>query len=138
MADINKVWVSGLVTTDPVYTKLASRTPITFFTLQINERFNNYAGSQQVRPNFIRIESLGKHAETVSERVKAGTRWIVDGYIRQDDNEIKIRTFAVNPEDMADSASYREGLKHAIEVMRRSRDIRAAIDRLEELTDGPR
>lgn len=139
MADINKVWLSGLVVSPPVLTKLASRTPFTSFTIQVNERFLDRSGNPQFKPNLIRVESLGKSAESTAQRVKQGARFSVDGYLRQDVMEgieqVRVRSFAVYPDDSAEVAHYKEGLKQALDILRRSRDLPSALRQLEELID---
>lgn len=137
MADINKVWISGLVVTQPIMTKLASKTPFTTFTLQVNERFLDRSGNQQTKSNLIKVESLGASAEKTMQKVKQGVRFSVDGYLRQDvldgvDNT-RVRSFAIYPDDSAEVVNYREGLKQAIEVLKRSRDMKIALATLEDL-----
>lgn len=137
MADINKVWVSGLVVTQPILTKLASKTPFTTFTLQVNESFLDRFGNKQTKSNLIKIESLGKSAEQTAYKVKQGTRFSVDGYLRQDIIEgvdvTRIRSFAIYPDDSSEVFNYKEGLKQALEVLRKSRDMRTAVALLEDL-----
>jgi len=139
MSDINKVWLSGVVVSDPVYTKLGhTKTPITYFTLQVNEKFRDRAGQTQVKPNTVRIECLGRSAENASRSVKRGKRYTVDGYIRVDTHEgedsFRVRTFAVYPDESLDEINYKEALKQALRIVKSSRDLDSAIDRLEEMT----
>jgi len=138
--DINKVWLSGLTISSPVLTKLSSQTPFTSFTLQVNERFLNKSGAPQIRPNLIRIESLGKGAEITANKVKQGSRYTVDGYIRQDImdgvEQIRVRSFAIYPDESVDTANYREGLKQALEILRKSRDLPSALEKLEALINS--
>lgn len=135
--DINKVWLSGTVTTEPVFTRLSSKTPLTVFSLKVNERFFDRNNVQQIRPNTFRIESLGKNAEKVLSQVHQGSRFTVDGYLRSEiiDNMeiVKVRTFAVYPDESTDTLSYKEGLKQALEILRKSRDIETAKANLEVL-----
>jgi single-stranded DNA-binding protein len=137
MADINKVWVSGLVVTQPILTKLASKTPFTTFTLQVNETFLDRFGSRQTKSNLLKIESLGKSAEQTAQKVKQGARFSVDGYLRQDvidgADTTRIRSFAIYPDDSSEVINYKEGLRQALEVLRKSRDMRSAVTLLEEL-----
>lgn len=137
MADINKVWVSGLVVTQPILTKLASKTPFTTFTLQVNETFLDRFGSRQTKSNLLKIESLGKSAEQTAQKVKRGARFSVDGYLRQDvidgADTTRIRSFAIYPDDSSEVINYKEGLRQALEVLRKSRDMRSAVTLLEEL-----
>lgn len=137
MADINKVWLSGVVINDPIMTKLGAKTPITTFKIQVNEQFLDKTGVLQTKANIILVESLGKTAETTYQKVKRGQRFTVDGYLRQDHYDghesVRVRTFAVYPDESNDSARYREGIKHALEVLAKSRDLNSAREKLEEL-----
>jgi len=134
MADINKVWLSGMVVSNAMYTKLPSNTPITTFTLQVNEQFSDRSGIVQVKPNLVRVESLGKSAENVANKVRQGTRYMIDGYLRQDSSEgIRVRTFAVYPDDTLEDVCYKEGLKQAVKILKTSRDVNAAVEKIEEI-----
>lgn len=137
MADINKVWLSGVVVSQPVLTKLSSKTPYAHFSLQVNERFVDKSGIVQLKPNIIRVESLGKSAETTLIKVKQGARFTVDGYLRQDtiDNTdvIRVRTFAVYPDESSETTSFKEGLKQALQIIKKSRDLNSAAEKIEEL-----
>ena len=135
--DINKVWLSGLVVSRPILTKLSSRTPFTSFMLQVNEYFNDRNGNEKYKSNLIKIESLGKSAEVTANKVKRGQRYQVDGYIRQDTvddrPEVKVRAFAIYKEDSKDSAHYNSGLKEALRVLENSRDLGAAIGSIQDI-----
>ena len=135
--DINKVWLAGLCDSQPVLTKLPSKTPFVSFLLQVNEQYNDRNGVAQQKPNTLRIETLGKNTELVMQKVKQGQRFYVDGYLRQEAREggdlVKVRTFAVYKEETNDKLVYNEGLKQALDVIRRSRDIQSAVATLEEL-----
>jgi len=135
--DINKVWVSGLVISEPVLTKFPSGTPITTFMLQVNEQYTDKNSNRQLRPNIIKVESLGRSAEAVAKKVCQGKRYMVDGYIRmehrEDGDEFKIRTFAVYRDESNEAALYSEGIRQAISAVKKSRDLPAAIKKLEGL-----
>ena len=131
--DINKVWLSGLVICQPVQSKIAAKTPSTVFSLEVNEKFQDRNGLTQIRPNTFKIESLGKSAERTFNLVKQGQRYTIDGYLRSEGNLAFVRTFAVYPDDSMDTMNYREGLKQALEILRKSRDLTAAQERLEDL-----
>lgn len=137
MADINKVWLSGLVVTPPVLTRISEKTPIASFTLQVNERFRDRTGAVQVKPNLIKIEALGKNADTAMDRVRDGKRFVIDGYLRQDrhqdSDECRVRSFAVYPDESAEDTSYREGLSQALKILLNSGDLRSAVAKLEVL-----
>jgi single stranded DNA-binding protein len=140
MADINKVWMSGLVITQPVLTRISEKTPIATFTLQINEQFRDRSGQIQVKPNLIKIESLGKSAEMTLDKVFEGKRYIVDGYLRQDrvqeNEEVRVRTFAVYPDESHETRHYKDGLTQAIKILANSHDLSAALGKLKVLLDN--
>ena len=141
MADINKVWLSGVVVSQPILTKLSGRTPFTSFTLQVNEHFQNKQGVTQTKQNFIKIECLGKNAASTAEKVKEGKRFIVDGYIRQDRDRanidfVKVRAFAVYADTSYPTESYRQGLTQSLKILLNSRDLKTAIANLKELLEG--
>lgn len=137
MADVNKVWVSGLVVSQPILTKLSQKTPFTSFTLKVNENFVDRSGTPQTKSNMIRIESLGKSAEITASKVQQGSRFSVDGYLRQDivdgNEQVRVRSFAVYPDDSAEVVNYKEGIRQAIDVLKRSRDLQSALKQLEAL-----
>lgn len=135
--DINKVWLSGTVITEPIYTRLSSKTSMSVFSLQVDEKFKDKTMTQRVRPNVFKIESLGRNAERVLESVSKGARFNVDGYLRSeiiDNHEIvKVRAFSVYADDSADTYIYKNGLKRALEILQKSRDLEAAKASLEVL-----
>lgn len=133
MADINKVWLSGRAASQPVYTVLPPRTPLTTFDFQVNERFNNRNGQPCLKSNIIRIESLGKAADLARDKVFEGGRYVIEGYIRSDEGIVRIRTFAIVKEESDESVVYAEGLKQALEIIERSRDRAAAMEELRRL-----
>ena len=135
--DINKVWLSGLVVSRPVLTKLSSKTMSASFNLQVNEKFVNRDGQIQFRPSIFIIESLGKSAESTAQRVLMGNRYTVDGYLRQESSDsgsiVKVRTFAVYPDETADAFAHREGIKAALDILSKSKDKESAVKVLEEM-----
>lgn len=135
--DINKVWVSGLAVTQPVLTKLQSRTQFATFVLQVQERFQDKNGRACIRTNNFRIEGLGRAADLMMDRVREGLRYVVDGYLRYDEREgsddVRIRAFTIVRDDSGDDAMFSDGLTQALNVLKKSRDLPAAIQSLEEL-----
>jgi len=135
--DINKVWVSGLAVTQPVLTKMQSKTQCASFMLQVQEKFPDKTGRACIRTNNFRVEGLGRAADLVMDRVRQGLRYVVDGYLRQDEREgasdIRVRAFTLARDDSADNASYTDGMIQTLEVLKKSRDLPAAIQLIEEL-----
>lgn len=136
MADINKVWLSGRAVSQPVYTKLPPRTPFTSFEFQVNERFTDRDGRPQYKPNIVWIESLGRAADLARERVVEGGRYVVEGYLRVDNGQVRVRTFAIVKEESDESIVYASGLQQALEILERSRDKATAMDELRKLLNA--
>lgn len=135
--DINKVWISGVAVTEPLLTILPTQTALASFTIQINEDYRDREGRDRTKANYVRVECLGKAAESVSKKVKKGGRCFVDGYIRQDTVEgrdmVAVRAFAVYKDKSLEGLAHREGLKQALELIETSRDKASAIKALEVL-----
>ena len=135
--EINKTWLSGLVISRPVLAKLSSKTMSASFELQVNEQFVNRDGVTQVRPSIFTIESLGRSAETTAQKVLQGSRYTVDGYLRQEKNEngsiIKVRTFAVYADESTDAFAHKDGLKTALEILSKAKDKESAVRAIEDL-----
>jgi len=135
--DINKVWLSGKVITQPTLQKLGKSTPIASFLLQINEHFKNKHREERVHENIVRIESLGSVAEKVADTVKKGGRYMVDGYLRYDaigsKEDIRVRTFAVYSDQTFENKHYLAGLTEAFSILENSLDIDAAKEKIAEL-----
>jgi primosomal replication protein N len=138
--DINKVWLSGICVSQPIKTQLPSGTPFVSFSLQVNEEFFGKSGGARTNSNIITIETLGIGVNKVLQQVKQSARYFVEGYLRQfSDGSIRVRTFAVYRETTNDGVVYNESLKQTLDVLKRSRDLPAAIRTIEDLLDrGPR
>lgn len=137
MGDINKVWLNGQVATDPVLTQVGHDTPSTTFTLKVDETFRDRSGTVRSKTNYIDIEALGRQSSKVKRDIRRGTRVWVEGYLRQESdrtsNRITVRTFAVYKDDTDNNKYHNAGIKVALDVLMRSRDLHAAIGSLEEL-----
>lgn len=134
--DINKVWLTGLAISDPIQTKLNSRTPATTFLLQCMERFESKSGRVNHHPNVILIESLGSHAGIVMDRVRKGMRYQIEGYLRVDQGQgqrVCVRTFSVTKEPDESNRMFADGLRTALEAMRLSKDKSSAIDEVHKI-----
>lgn len=133
MSDINKVWISGRAISRPVYTKLPPRTPLTTFDFLVQERFIDNNNQVQFKPNVVRVESLGRAAELARDRVSEGGRYQIEGYLRVDDGQVRIRTFAIVKEETDEAVQYEAGLLQALDILERSRNKEAAIDELRRI-----
>lgn len=135
--DLNKISLSGLAVSGPLLTK-SGKTAFATFNLQVNEQYVDSAGMTKIRSNILRIEGFGRAADNIMSKVQSGLRYYVDGYIRQDlwegKEDIKVRIFSVTREDSGDGAVYMQGLKQALDILERSRDLDSAIEKLRSLT----
>lgn len=138
--DINKVWLSGLVVKSPTLNKLKSRTPITDFVLRVREDFKTSQGKKDFHYNHFNIESLGRATEKVMDTVTKGSRYMIDGYLRQDtvgrNSEVKVRTYAVYPDDSNDNENYISGLAQALHILDTSMDLEQAKEKVAILLKG--
>lgn len=142
--DINKILLTGVCDTNPVLSELPqTRTPICYFTLKVCERFISDKKVSVTRPNYFKIETLGKQAEACYHKLKNGARYLVDGYLRQENNQpgkmdiVKVRTFGVIEDPSADTYQYKQGLRKALALLRMSKDIGQTIKVLEEVINEP-
>lgn len=136
--DINKSWLSGIVVTQPVFTKMPnSNTPFTHFILQVNESYKDRSGVWQAKPNLIRVECLGKMADVAIKTVRKGSRYMVDGYIRQDKMDevehVRVRSFAIYRDESNESVVHQDSVKQVLEILQGSRDLNAAIEKVKTL-----
>ena len=134
--DLNRVWISGTVVSDPVYSALSSGTESCVFTLQVNEQFKDRDGSLRVKSNAVRVECLGHQARKAKELVRTGRRYFVDGYLRIDTGErgefFRVRSYKIQKDDSEASSHHIEGIRHALAVLKKSRSVESAIKSLEE------
>lgn len=135
--DINKVWLSGRVITQPTWEKHGSKTPITRFFIAIREKFKNKRGEESFHTSAIPVESLGRSTEKIMDTVQKGGRYMVDGYLRHDRvgnrEDFKVRTFAVYPDESMDQQNYVSGLSQALHILENSMDLEQAKDKIAEL-----
>lgn len=138
--DINKVLMTGVAETAPVLTTLPhTRTPLCYFTLRVEERFISNRSIPSVRANYFRVESLGRQAESSYNKVKQGGRYLVDGYLRQENSlsnaidYVKIRSFGIIADPSVDCRLYKKGLQQALEILETSNDLSSALTAIQEL-----
>lgn len=138
--DINKVFMTGVAETAPVLTTLPqTRTPLCYFTLRVEERFVSNRAVPSIRANYFRVESLGRQAESSYHKVKQGGRYLVDGYLRQENSmpnridHVKVRSFGIIADPSTDSRLYKSGLEQALDILSECPDLPAAIAHIKEL-----
>jgi primosomal replication protein N len=141
--DINKVFMTGVAETAPVLTTLPqTKTPLCYFTLRVEERFMSNKSVPSVRANYFRVESLGRQAESSYNKIKQGGRYLVDGYLRQENSSahridhVKVRSFGIIVDPSTDSRLYNSGLEQALEILHSSKDLAGAISAIKELLSG--
>ncbi len=134
MADTNKVSLSGIAVAKPVLTKLPGRgLPMAWFDLLVREDYQS-KGRAQARAMAVRIEALGKQAPKVYEDVKEGLRYDLDGYLMWDaEAGFRVRVFSVRPDTSDDAVAYSEGLRSALDLVRKSPDVKAATEAIRTL-----
>ncbi len=82
MLEINKVFLLGNLTRDPDVRYLPSGTMVTEFDLAVNRSYKDKSGEYRQDTLFIRIESMGRLAEFVSEYLKKGRKVYVEGTLK--------------------------------------------------------
>lgn len=142
--DVNKTTHSGIAVTNPTLATLGGKTPIAIFTLKVQESWTDRNGVTKYRDNLIKFEALSSKSYWVKTNVKAGKRYIVDGYIRHEqingENDTKIRIFHIEEITNEDYKRGRiEGLKEAmgraLTILKSSKDLTVAEAKLEVLLE---
>lgn len=87
--EINKTFLLGNLTRDPDVRYLPSGTMVAEFDLAVNRTYKDKNGETKRETLFIRIETMGKTAEFVSEYLKKGRRVYVEGRLRSNSWESK-------------------------------------------------
>lgn len=141
--DFNKVFLSGIIETEPILSTLPqSGTPFCYFTIRVDEKFLRDGAGWTTRPNYFRIECLGKQASTSFKKVKLGGRYFVDGYLRQENSSVgkidvvKVRSYGVVADPSSDAHQYRLGLRKALTILKGSRDLEKTTRMLEEILEN--
>lgn len=135
--DVNRVWLCGIVETDPTLTTLGSGTEFTSFIIQVKESFVDRFGKRKTKKNMIDVECLGKTSHIAMTKIKKGKRVWLEGYLRQDlckkGVDIRVRAYSIQ-DDLSDSnMAHLEGLKQACEIVKNCLTTHRAVDELEDL-----
>ena len=115
-----------------------SKTPACYFTLRVDERFltNN---TLALRANYFRIESLGKQARYTYEKITVGGRYLVDGYLRQENSNphkidiVKVRSYGVIPDLTKSTMHYKDGLRQALRILSLHEDPKDAVKAIKKI-----
>jgi primosomal replication protein N len=141
--DFNKVLLSGVIETEPVLTTLPqSGTPFCYFTIRVDEEFMREGVGRTARPNYFRIECLGKQATSSFRKVKLGGRYFIDGYLRQENSSagkidiVKVRSYGVVADLSSEAHQYKQGIRKALSILRGSRDVEKSTRMLEEILEN--
>lgn len=81
---INKVWLNGVVHTQPRIRNISERTKATSFTMAIVEQWESRDGDQRNHRNEVVVEVLGRDAQAAFDNLNPGDWVSVDGYLRSD------------------------------------------------------
>jgi single-stranded DNA-binding protein len=129
--DLNVFILTGQIITEPMKSKINyQRTAVTSFALQSNEHYiDSTSNKPAVYNSIIPIETLGRNAEYVGNNFHKGMRVYINGYIRTkpETGDFSVRTHAVKPEESFYSERYYEGMEHALDLLKCSRDKDAAV-----------
>ncbi|AAC06439.1 single-stranded DNA-binding protein [Aquifex aeolicus] len=91
---LNKVFIIGRLTGDPVITYLPSGTPVVEFTLAYNRRYKNQNGEFQEESHFFDVKAYGKMAEDWATRFSKGYLVLVEGRLSQEKWEKEGKKFS--------------------------------------------
>lgn len=80
--NLNKVFVLGRVTADPILKSTATGMQVVNFSVATNRVWNNKAGSKQEETEFHNIVAWGKQAEIVGRFLKKGGLVLVEGRLQ--------------------------------------------------------
>ena len=89
MANFNKVILAGNLTRDPELKYTPKGMAIASFGLAVNRRWKTETGEQKEEVTFVDIDAFGRQAEVVSQYVKKGNPFLVEGRLKLDQWEDK-------------------------------------------------
>jgi single-strand DNA-binding protein len=89
MANFNKVILAGNLTRDPELKYTPKGLAIASFGMAVNRRWKSETGEQKEEVTFVDIDAYGRQAEVVSQYVKKGNPFLVEGRLRLDQWEDK-------------------------------------------------
>jgi single-strand DNA-binding protein len=84
MASFNKVILAGNLTRDPELRYSPKGMAICKFGLAINRNWTNEAGEKKEEVTFVDIDAFGKQAEVISQYLRKGQQFLVEGRLRLD------------------------------------------------------
>ena len=84
MASMNRVFLAGNLTRDPVLRKTSSGTAVADLGLAVTETYNNKEGQQVESTCFADVVVWGRQAETCQEYLGKGSPVLVEGRLETD------------------------------------------------------
>jgi single-strand DNA-binding protein len=89
MASFNKVILAGNLTKDPELRYTPKGTAIATIRLAVNRKWKSETGELKEEVSFIDVEAWDKRAEVISQYLKKGRPFLVEGRLKQDTWEDK-------------------------------------------------
>ncbi|MFO7871174.1 MAG: single-stranded DNA-binding protein [Kiritimatiellia bacterium] len=87
MADLNRVFLMGNLTRDPVLRYTPSGTAVGDISMAVNRRFKTSGGEQREDTCFVSVVAWGRQAETSGEYLRKGSPVLVEGRLQYDEWE---------------------------------------------------
>ena len=84
MPSVNRVFLMGNLTRDPVLKQLPTQTQVAEFGLAVNRKFRTPAGEDRVDTVFVDCAIFGKPADTIMQYCRKGKALFVEGRLRYD------------------------------------------------------
>jgi single-strand DNA-binding protein len=89
MANFNKVILAGNLTRDPELKYTPKGMAIASFGIAVNRRWKSETGEQREEVTFVDVDAFGRQAEVISQYVKKGNPFLVEGRLKLDQWEDK-------------------------------------------------
>ena len=89
MANFNKVILAGNLTRDPELRYTPKGTAVAKISLAINRTWKNEAGESKEEVTFVDVDAFGRQAEVISQYMKKGRPFLVEGRLKLDQWEDK-------------------------------------------------
>lgn len=129
--DLNKVSLSGRVISKPTVSCLSSKTKTASFKLETLESFLNKKGELSFYKNKIRVEVLGKNAETIHDKISIGEHYCVEGYLRSLSNgELILRAITYH-RDLREQYLSLKTLESLLSIAKDYNSLENFLDRIE-------
>ncbi|HUS50906.1 MAG TPA: single-stranded DNA-binding protein [Candidatus Paceibacterota bacterium] len=84
MANVNKVFLIGNLTADPVLRESEGKSPFTTFSMALNRRYTTKEGEKKEEACFVDCKSYGKNAININKYFHKGRPICVEGRLYQD------------------------------------------------------